>query len=235
MDRAIWAIMYDLTDDARDAYLRWFHDVHIPEKLSRPGYNWAGHYEIEKSTIRRGAVTLERQDSADTSPLAGKRYVALFCGESTATFYNPSPFQLKGQQDEETRRMIGCRVNPISFVLAEEWRACGKAGPGQTIAAAPVIEFELFDMQQGDEDIGVWCAQPRRSAFKQGDGCVVMQKLLASSGPARHGALQGYATFDSLTAHLKQLKDASENHRDKTGHEPPASSTVLATLISPKQ
>ena len=38
MDRAVWAIIYDLPEEGRDEYMEWFHGVHIPEKLARPGY-----------------------------------------------------------------------------------------------------------------------------------------------------------------------------------------------------
>lgn len=239
MHRAIWTIIYDLGDDGRDAYLRWFHDVHIPEKLARPGYNWAGHYEIGATSMRRGAVALEGQDGTGASPLAGKRYIAMFGGESTATFYNPSPLQLKGHQDEETRRMIGCRVNPAGFVFAEEWCVSGQAGQGEDRlvedpASAPAMEFSLFDTQQSDEDIGVWCVQQRRAAFKQGAGCLAMYKLLASSGPAQHGALHGYAGLDALTSHLELLQEPSKSHNEKTGHELPLSSTAMATRIWPE-
>ncbi|MBT4093823.1 MAG: hypothetical protein HOE85_07650, partial [Nitrospinaceae bacterium] len=46
MDKAIWAIFYDLPEEGREAYFEWFHGVHIPEKLTRPGYLWAAHYEV---------------------------------------------------------------------------------------------------------------------------------------------------------------------------------------------
>ena len=47
MDRGIWAIWYDLPAEHQAEYLEWFHHVHIPDKLARPGYVWAAHYELE--------------------------------------------------------------------------------------------------------------------------------------------------------------------------------------------
>ena len=38
MDRGIWAIAYGIPAEYRSEYLEWFHGVHIPEKLARPGY-----------------------------------------------------------------------------------------------------------------------------------------------------------------------------------------------------
>ena len=46
MDQGIWAIWYDIAGEHRNEYIHWFHEVHIPEKLSRPGYLWAAHYEL---------------------------------------------------------------------------------------------------------------------------------------------------------------------------------------------
>ena len=75
MDQGLWAIWYEIADDQRAAYLDWFHRVHIPEKLARPGYRWAAHYELGHGGRGRG-------------------HVALFGGDTTHTFLDPSPRQL---------------------------------------------------------------------------------------------------------------------------------------------
>ena len=41
MTGAIWALAYEISNDDRETYLDWFHRIHIPEKLARPGYRWA--------------------------------------------------------------------------------------------------------------------------------------------------------------------------------------------------
>ena len=38
MSQAIWILQYDLTSGLEYEYLNWFHNIHIPEKLARPGY-----------------------------------------------------------------------------------------------------------------------------------------------------------------------------------------------------
>ena len=58
MDRGIWAIWYDISDEHRSAYLDWFHQAHIPEKLSRPGYLWAAHYELMRIAKNTGYLAL---------------------------------------------------------------------------------------------------------------------------------------------------------------------------------
>ena len=93
MDHGIWAIWYEVPEEARSEYLDWFHGVHIPEKLSRPGYLWAAHYElghggarfqkVVNGLVRTGARALGR----------GSGYLALFGALTAHTFLNPSPGQ----------------------------------------------------------------------------------------------------------------------------------------------
>ena len=75
LDKAIWAIHYDLAEPDRAGYLAWFHETHMPEKLARPGYLWAAHYEI----VHGGS---------------GSGFLALFGAEAARAFLNPSPGQL---------------------------------------------------------------------------------------------------------------------------------------------
>jgi len=44
MSTAIWLLDYSVAGDSLDSYLDWFHGVHVPEKLARPGYTWAALY-----------------------------------------------------------------------------------------------------------------------------------------------------------------------------------------------
>ena len=229
--RAIWAILYDLKESSHDDYMRWFHGLHIPEKLARDGYEWAGHYRIEKRVARSGAAARERSAGNDGSVLTGKQYIALFGGRSTATFLDPSPKQLKVLQDDETKQMIGCRVTPAGFVFAEEWRAMGRAAGD---AQPPrVIELEVFDTGQDDEDTGVWCAQKRRAPFVADEGCILMQKLLASSGPAKHAALYGYDSLERAVEHTDVVARAIAQSPLADVTILPGNDAVFATRIWP--
>ena len=108
MDRGIWAIWYDIATAQRAAYLEWFHEVHIPEKLARPGYLWAAHYELTREGTHPG-------------------YLALFGGNSTHTFFNPSPRQLLTRQSAQTKEFMGMRRNSSAAIFAEEVRIDGPA------------------------------------------------------------------------------------------------------------
>ena len=87
MSPAIWTLLYRVAECGRSEYLDWFHGTHIPEKLARPGYEWAAHYEYPVEDGVHG-------------------FVAFFGGSSTRVFHDPSPAQLKLQQDALTRQML---------------------------------------------------------------------------------------------------------------------------------
>ena len=75
MSQAIWILQYDLKSGSEHQYLDWFHNIHIPEKLARPGYLWATHY--------RGQIgALDHSENK-------RSYLALFGGVSTRTFLDP--------------------------------------------------------------------------------------------------------------------------------------------------
>lgn len=185
MDRGLWAIWYDISEEQKSEYLDWFHGVHIPEKLSRPGYLWAAHYALQND----------------------KGFLALFAGETSHTFLNPSPAQLAQRQGAETRRMIAMRRNAHSCVLAEETRmdgpeAAAVRGPGMT--AGPVIQFGNYNSAGAavDDDLGAWYAQERFPLLARLPGCIGARKLLASVGEHRHAILHEFVSLELREQHF---------------------------------
>ena len=125
MDRAVWAIIYDLPEEGRDEYMEWYHEVHIPEKLARPGYTWAAHYEVQHPGERFEKIAARLNRTDDPALASGAGFIALFGGESTRVFYDPSPAQLKERQNAETRAMTGMRIQAkdSSSVRNGGWKA----------------------------------------------------------------------------------------------------------------
>ena len=187
MDQGIWAIWYDITADNKADYLDWFHGVHVPEKLSRPGYQWAAHYELGHGGRGRG-------------------YLALFGGETTHTFLNPSPGQLAARQSAETRKFIGMRQQPAACILAEEARVAGpdatKRGPGLT--TAPVVQIGHYNAPSPavEDDLGGWYAQQRFPLLAKLPGCVGARKMLATVGAYKHAILHEFSTLELRERHF---------------------------------
>ena len=196
MDHGIWAIWYDIAPEHKAAYFDWFHRVHIPEKLSRPGYRWAAHYELGHGG-------------------RGTGYVALFGGDSSHTFLNPSPGQLATRQSAETRQFIGMRRNAAAAILAEEIRIDGpdaaKRGPGLT--AALVIQIGHFNAPsaQVEDDLGGWYAQERFPLLQKLPGVIGTRKLLASVGAHKHAILYEFTSLEVREQHYAPLEAQSHD------------------------
>jgi hypothetical protein len=191
MDRGIWAIWYELAGEHESEYLHWFHQVHIPDKLSRPGYLWAAHYEL----VQGGA---------------GNAYLALFGGATTHAFLNPSPGQLLLRQSAETRRMIGMRRQPSACILAEEVRvdgpALGQRGPGMTPGA--VVQMGNYNAASPavEDDLGAWYAQQRLPLLAALPGCIGARKMLAAVGAFKHAILHEFVSLEMRERHFAPLE-----------------------------
>lgn len=185
MSGAIWLIMYDVASHDEPRYLNWFHEVHIPEKLARPGYEWAAHYELVALDGR--PVTLAGAPADDT-----RGFAAFFGGIDTRTFLDPSPAQIKPNQPPLTREMMALRIGSESLIAAQEWRHEESATPSYA-----VLEVAICDTDGNDEDYGAWCIQSRCAHLRAASGFEVMAKLLSTTSAAKHVSI---ASFGSLGA-----------------------------------
>lgn len=187
MDRGIWAIWYGLPDADKSAYLEWFHQVHIPEKLSRPGYVWAAHYALDA-------------DGNDAG------YLALFGGVDAYAFLNPSPRQLLTRQSAETKRFMGMRRDSRAGIFTEETRVDGPAVAqrGAATTLAPVIQMGNYNAASAavEDDLGAWYAQERLPLLAALPGCVGARKLLATAGDYKHAILHEFVSLEMRERHF---------------------------------
>ena len=184
MAASVWLLNYDIAAADRDHYLSWFHDEHIPEKLARPGYTWASHYQV-------------LPDGDET--VSGGRdmgYIAMFGGVSTNVFYNPSPAQLAPAQPMETRDMMACRSNSQALILTAEWAADGQGVIGETRSDidADMISVALCDVAGNDMDFGAWLVQDHLKSVAEEGNCSSVRKLLASSGVVKHAIFHEHSS-----------------------------------------
>ena len=202
MDRGIWGIGYELRDELRSEYLDWFHHVHIPDKLARPGYLWAAHYELAH---------------VGKSPSDGtvKGYLALFGGATAHAFFNPSPGQLSQRQSPATRRMMGMRVQSSACILAEETRVDGpevaRRGPGMT--TGPVIQMGNYNAASPavEDDLGAWYAQERLPLLAALPGCIGARKMLATVGAYKHAILHEFVSLELRERHFAPHEAAAHD------------------------
>jgi len=203
MDRGIWAIWYELPEDAasRAEYFEWFHHVHIPEKLARPGYLWAAHYELGHGGERFQAVVDRLVHTAEAGLGRGRGFLALFGGVTAHTFMDPSPRQLQEKQTPETRRMTALRRESYACIFAEEARVDGPEAkhraPG--ITPGPYMQMGNFNVTSYtiESEVGSWYAQHRLPFMAAMPGCIGARKLLATSGWGKHSVLYEYTSLEA--------------------------------------
>ena len=223
MTGAIWALAYDILNDDRQSYLDWFHRIHIPEKLARPGYRWATHFE--------GSATTPNMQS----------YIALFGGISTRIFLDPSPAQLKTKQDDLTREMMARRRNPFATILAYEWRdgSTPSTSNDDTAAAEAInsdwLDFLVIDAAGQGEAIGAWAVQTFLPKLQKDNPdaaktAAITHKLISVTGAPVHilfyetnrtrsadATTNGASRFDPQAAILSDMPEtASLCHRSGT-------------------
>ena len=179
MTSAIWVLAYEISNDDREPYLDWFHRLHIPEKLARPGYRWAAHFE--------GSGTTPNTQS----------YIAVFGGISTRTFLDPCPEQLKTKQDNLTREMMARRRNPFAAILAHEWS--DGSTPSTSNDDAMVVDafnsdwldFLVIDAAAQGEAIGAWAVQNllpklQKNNPEAAQSAAITHKLISVTGAPTH-------------------------------------------------
>ena len=174
MSQSIWILQYDLTSGSEYEYLNWFHNIHIPEKLARPGYLWAVHYEGQIGAL---------------DPSENRRsYLALFGGISTRTFLDPSPSELRGMQDDLTREMMGKRLSSKGDVFALEWSINGPKDAQEPRS----IQLDFFSIRAdgNDEEVGARAAKGLPSLLQTPDlNGSKTYKLISVTGGHFHGIL----------------------------------------------
>jgi len=228
LDRGICAIWYELADGGKSEYLDWFHRVHIPEKLARPGYLWAAHYELGHGGGRFQKVVDTLIHTEDPSLGRGRGYLALFGGLTAHTFLDPSPAQLAERQGPEARKMIGLRREAYACVFAEEVRVEGpevaRRGPG--ITPGPAVQMGNFNVNrpENEPDVGAWYAQYRLPFVASMAGCIGARKLLAAAGWGKHSILYEYVSLDAREARFVPHEEHAHDADSWTAR-------VLANLI----
>lgn len=230
MDNAIWTIFYDYPSEGRNEYLRWFHEVYIPKALSHTGYLWAAHYQIVPNVKR---PNLHRSDAPALPTDSG--YAILLGGESTRTFFDPTPTQLERGYDDETRAMIARRIRPVTYIHSVEWRVDGPEAHRRdpTGMPGPVIQMGCFDASGQDEDLGAWYAQERMILVSRTTGSVGARKMLATVGTQRHGALYDFMSLELRSKHFPALGETDWTSRVHRYLVHPRGSSFVGTRIWP--
>ena len=208
MDQGIRIIWYDLTDNDKDEYLEWLHDIYLPNLMSRPGILWAAHYEIIKSdeTIQKLSKFVGRPDDFDDVP-SGSEY-ALLIGAGSPHLFFKSKFDIFDENNSTTQKMFDKRKNSRVVVTTEQARIngpeIGQRAPGTT--PGPFIKLGHFRVRSIEEefDLNAWYADYRLPTIAAMPGAIAARKLVTVAGWAKHVILY---EFISEEAHHTNFMD----------------------------
>jgi hypothetical protein len=191
MSQAIWILQYDLTSGSEYEYLNWFHNIHIPEKLGRPGYLWSVHYQGQIGAL----------DHSDNR----RSYLALFGGISTRTFLNPSPSELRGMQDDLTKEMMEKRLSSKGNVFALEWSVDELKNVQEP--RSQQLDFFFIRADGNDEEVGAWAAKSLSSLSKNPElNDSKTYKLISVTGGHFHGILHDAGSHHPIDPNKKLCK-----------------------------
>lgn len=140
MERAVWAVWYDLREGSSPEYLDWMHGEYLPWLKQRPGVAWVAHYENATSAHLRDTVhrILARPAAGETG--LGCQYIQLVGASDPLLLLSSSVEQQEKLESGRNRSMLDQQRGVQSCILAELFRVNGpevRLGPsGRTPAAA---------------------------------------------------------------------------------------------------
>jgi hypothetical protein len=165
MDRAIWAVWYDLSDEAEDEYLSWLHHEYIPQLKQRPGVTWVAHYKNATSAAMLGSVHRVFTRPSASEAGTGTQYVLLTGAVDPLLFFAPSVLDEEAAHTGRTREMLDLRISPQSYIFNETYRVNGPElrlrVPGTT--PGPAIQMGMLRIKnvQTQHAVGKWYANSR--------------------------------------------------------------------------
>ena len=231
MDRGIRAVWYDLSDQGRDEYLTWLHEVHLPRVLARPGVLWAAHIE----NTPRQSNRLPHTD--DPSVPTGNQFLLLYGAADPHVLIDPSPAERRAAASSETREMLDRRVSsrPVTFVEVSRVDGPSVKSRGPGLTPGPIIQmgtFNSIDPDENEDELNTWYSRSRLPLMGPMTGSVGARKLVSISGWAKHSILYEFTTMEERDRYFVDTdQEWSEKVVQKLMHAP--GSPTLGTRIWP--
>ena len=207
MNDSIWFIKYDILNENQKTYLDWFHKQHIPEKLSRKGYNWAAHFKEFDEKIYNKKNTTKK-----------KNFLALFGASNSKVFLDPSPTQLKKTQDKKTKFMVKFRYDSLSGIIVHEWSSKNF----NKIDIDECDEINVFYIKNetiDNELIGSWIIQKFAKTLTNNSDFLNFHKFFSVSGPYPHIIIQTFKKYGAknndnnfIIKTIRNFEDQSERN-----------------------
>jgi hypothetical protein len=244
MDRAIWAVWYDLDDRDRLTFLSWLHETYLPALASTSAFAWVAHYqecEAPPQSERKpdGSLVIghTREDMGN-----GHQYMVLVGADAPRRFLDPLFLTEESKVVEGAGHFLAQRRGIRYSLFVEQERVTGRA-PGAADyppMPGPAIQFGSFRLQSPEDEFegGAWYSQDRLPLMARSVQCIRTRKLVSVAGWPKHGVIYEFTSIaarNELWESERKAKAAgaasSQGISAKTLHTP--GSPVVATRTWP--
>jgi hypothetical protein len=165
MDRAIWAVWYDLPQGDHGDYLAWMHEEYLPWLKQKPGVAWVAHYRNATNQHMRETLhpVIDRPSAQDTG--TGSQYIQLLGAADPLLLFSPSLLEEEARATGRTRAMLDRRIGAQSHAFGELFRVNGPElrlrPPGTT--PGPAIQMGMLRVKrhQAKHALTSWYANDR--------------------------------------------------------------------------
>jgi len=165
MDRALWAVWYDLPKGPVDDYLAWMHEEYLPSLKQRPGVAWVAHYRNVTNAHMRDTVHQIMARPAESDTGSGSEYILLVGAVDPLLLFSPSYIEQEKRETGRNREMLDRRLGAQSYVFGELFRVDGPElrlrPPGTT--PGPAIQMGMLRLKshEAKHALSNWYANNR--------------------------------------------------------------------------
>jgi hypothetical protein len=234
MDRAIWAVWYDLPEEGNEAYLAWMHEEYLPRLKQRPGIAWVAHYRnvTNEHMLRTLHPVMARPDAADAGTGCG--YIQLVGASDPLLLFSPSFIQQEARETGRDRQMLDRRIGPQSYAFGELFRVNGPElrlrPPGTTPGAAIQMGMLRLKHHEAKHALSSWYANNRLPLIAAMPGTISARVFSCLAGWPDFGVLYEFRSVqDRERSFEPQETDiAVQRHSPPDAHPIPVDQLIHA-------
>ena len=212
MDRAIWAIWYDLAPQHVDSYLQWAHEEYLPALKQRPGVTWVAHYRNATGPAMLNSVHKRFERPGPGEAGTGTQYVQLVGGVDPTVFFGPSVLDEEAAATGRTREMLDLRVGPQSYIFSETYRVNGPElrlrVPGTT--PGPAIQMGMLRIKnvEAEHAVGKWYVNSRLPLIAGMPGAISARVYSCLCGWPEIAVLYEFESIDARATNFEPQETA---------------------------
>jgi hypothetical protein len=212
MDRALWAIWFDLKPEHVDDYLKWSHDEYLPALRARPGVVWTAQYKNATGPAMLHSVHQRFERPAQGEAGTGTQFVQLVGATDPMVLFGPSVLDEEANATGRKREMLDLRVSPQSYLFNETYRVNGPElhlrTPGST--PGPAIQMGMLRIRNAEAEhaVGKWYVNSRLPLIARMAGAISARVYSCLCGWPEIAVLYEFESIEARAASFEPQETA---------------------------